>query len=88
MAFSWITWGSIIPDPYFRLRVNRMHKAKHGSDTEIYTGTGEFDLDRFEYMFHMYTTEPHTHITFKETMRMVRGDRNPFDPVRVLIFPK
>ena len=56
-------------------------QAKHGSDTEIYTGTGEFDLDRFEYMWYMYTTQPHTHITFKETLRMVKGDRKPLDPV-------
>ncbi|KAF5356092.1 hypothetical protein D9756_004388 [Leucocoprinus leucothites] len=80
LTFSWITWGSIPPDPYFRLKVNRIHKAKHGSDTEVYTGTGEFDPDRFEYMWYMYTEKPHTHITINETMRMVRGDLNPFDP--------
>jgi len=32
-------------------------------------------------MWYMYTTEPHTHITFRETLRMVAGDRKPLDPV-------
>ncbi|KAJ3564714.1 hypothetical protein NP233_g8114 [Leucocoprinus birnbaumii] len=98
LAFSWLTWGTWLPDPYFRLKVNRMHKvslisslrsaytrfitklqAKHGSDTEIYTGTGQFDPDRFDYMWFMYTEEPHTHITFLEVCTMVRGDYDPFD---------
>ncbi|KAF9449328.1 Caleosin-domain-containing protein [Macrolepiota fuliginosa MF-IS2] len=80
LAFSWITWGTIIPDPFFRLKVNRMHKAKHGSDTEIYTTTGVFDDNRFNYMFDMYTQEPHMHMTLGEMFTMLQGDRNPYDP--------
>ncbi|KXN88579.1 putative peroxygenase 3 [Leucoagaricus sp. SymC.cos] len=80
LAFSWITWGTTLPDPFFRLKVNRMHKGKHGSDTEIYTGTGEFDPDRFDYMFKMYTEPPHTHMSIHEARKMMAGDRNPLDP--------
>ncbi|KAH9487309.1 putative peroxygenase 3 [Psilocybe cubensis] len=79
-GFSYITWGSILPDPFFRLKVKYMHRAKHGSDSGVYTTLGEFDDNRFEYIFNMYSTEPHTHLTFTEGVRMVHGNRNPYDP--------
>lgn len=25
-GFSWITWGTIIPDPFFRLKIKNMQK--------------------------------------------------------------
>ncbi|KAF8060816.1 Caleosin related protein-domain-containing protein [Lyophyllum atratum] len=79
-SFSWITYGTLLPDPYFRLRVENMHKAKHGSDSECYTTTGAFDEDRFNDMFDRYSAEPHTHLTFSEGLSMIHGNRNVFDP--------
>ena len=35
-GFSYFTSDSWIPDPFFRLSVARMHRAKHGSDTGTY----------------------------------------------------
>lgn len=78
-GFSYITMGSWIPDPFFRVSVKRMHRAKHGSDSEVYTGTGEFDQSRFNYVFDMYTQKPHSHMTFEEAMHMVHGNMNPWD---------
>lgn len=60
-------------------------QGKHGSDSESYTQLGEFDPKRFNYIFDMYSSEPHTHLTFLEGVRMLHGNRNPFDPVRFLI---
>jgi hypothetical protein len=34
-------------------------------------------------MFNLYTAPPHTHISFFEGVRMIRGNRNIFDIVRL-----
>jgi hypothetical protein len=59
-------------------------QGKHGSDSEAYTQVGEFDVTRFNYTFDIYSSEPHTHLTFTEGVRMVHGNRNAYDPVRLL----
>ncbi|PPQ87850.1 hypothetical protein CVT25_009502 [Psilocybe cyanescens] len=77
---SYVTWGSILPDLLFRLKIKNMHRGKHGSDSGAYTTIGEFDDNRFDYIFNMYSPEPHTHLTFSEGVHMVHGNRNPYDP--------
>ncbi|KAF8907670.1 Caleosin [Gymnopilus junonius] len=67
-GFSYVTWGSIIPDPYFRLNIKYMHRAS------------DFDNERFNKIFDMYSAAPHTHLTFSQGMRMLHGNMNPFDP--------
>ncbi|KAF9042224.1 Caleosin [Panaeolus papilionaceus] len=78
-GFSWITQDSWIPDPFFRLKIKNMHRAMHGSSSGSYTVTGEFDQARFNSIFDTYSSEPHTHLTFWEGVRMIRGNRNLFD---------
>jgi peroxygenase len=56
-------------------------KAKHGSDTEAYTSTGEFDEKRFNYIFDMYSQPPHNALSFWEGIRMIHGNMDGFDPV-------
>ncbi|KAJ7260513.1 Caleosin related protein-domain-containing protein [Mycena haematopus] len=65
--------------PFFRIRVSRINHAIHGSDTGIYTQTGELDEPRFNFVFELYSAEPHTYLSFREGVAMVRGNRNPFD---------
>ncbi|KAJ7779000.1 Caleosin [Mycena metata] len=79
IAFSWFTFGTFLPDPLFRIRVAGIHRAVHGSDSGSYTQTGEFDERRFDYVFSLYSAPPHTHLSFKEGVRMVRGNRNVYD---------
>ncbi|KAF7785177.1 hypothetical protein Agabi119p4_1342 [Agaricus bisporus var. burnettii] len=79
-GFSYVTWGTWIPDPFFRLKVRHMHRAKHGSDTESYTTTGEFDEKRFNYIFNMYSQPPHNALSFREGVRMLHGNMDAFDP--------
>ncbi|KAF5356093.1 hypothetical protein D9756_004387 [Leucocoprinus leucothites] len=79
-GFSYMTWGSWLPDPFFRLKIKRMHRAKHGSDSESYTTTGEFDEKRFNAIFEMYSQPPHNKLSFTEGVRMIHGNMNPFDP--------
>jgi hypothetical protein len=49
LGFAWFTMGW--PDPLFRLKLKGMHKAKHGSDTGVYTREGAFVPARFEAIF-------------------------------------
>ena len=34
----------------------------------------------------MYSSDPHTHLTFPQGVRMLHGNMNPFDPVRSSIY--
>ncbi|OCH89018.1 Caleosin-domain-containing protein [Obba rivulosa] len=52
--FSYPTGNSIFPDPFFRLYVKNMHKAKHGSDTGTYDAEGRFIPQKFEDFFSKY----------------------------------
>ncbi|KAF9466921.1 Caleosin, partial [Collybia nuda] len=79
-GFSWVTFGTLLPDPFFRLKVENMHRGKHGSDSESYNHLGEFNTQHFDYIFNLYSSEPHTHLTFQEGVRMLHGNRNPYDP--------
>ncbi|KAJ3534037.1 hypothetical protein NMY22_g7091 [Coprinellus aureogranulatus] len=79
-GLSYMTQSGLLPDPFFRLQIKNMHRAKHGSDSEVYTKTGEYDNARFEEMFKMYTKDPHTHIHYSELLHMLHGNMDPFDP--------
>ncbi|KAJ7131375.1 Caleosin [Mycena epipterygia] len=78
-AFSYFTLETLLPDPFFRIRVGRVHRALHGSDTGSYTQTGDLDERRFDFVFTLYSAPPHTHLAFAEGVRMIRGNRNLFD---------
>ncbi|KAF8349281.1 Caleosin [Amanita rubescens] len=79
-SFSYPTYGTLLPDPFFRLRIRNIHRGKHGSDTASYTSVGSWDEKRFEHIFDMYSSPPHTHISFWQGIRMVYGNRDVFDP--------
>lgn len=58
LGFAWFTMGW--PDPLFRLKLKRMHRAKHGSDTGTYDREGRFVPARFEAIFR-YVYAPFEH---------------------------
>jgi hypothetical protein len=86
-------YGTLLPDPCFRLEVGNMHKApelpaysvgipyvsRSPEETrEVYTTVGEFDGTRFSYMFDMYPSPPH-----RCGMHSYSPWKyEPFDPVR------
>ncbi|KAJ6564432.1 Caleosin [Mycena capillaripes] len=78
-AFSWFTFGTVLLDPFFRIRVSNIDRALHGSDTGAYTQTGDLHERRFDYVFGLYSAPPHTHLTFAEGVSMVRAIRNMYD---------
>ncbi|KAJ6482297.1 Caleosin [Mycena vitilis] len=79
-AFSWVTFGTLLPDPFLRIRVSNIDRALHGSDSGSYETGGKFDESRFNHVFGLYSTPPHTHLTFWEGVSMLRGLRNIYDP--------
>ncbi len=53
-TFSYPTVSGILPDPFFRLYIANMHKAKHGSDSGTYDNEGRFLPQKFEDFFAKY----------------------------------
>ncbi|KAJ7823377.1 Caleosin [Mycena leptocephala] len=88
IGFSWATFGTLLPDPWFRVRVSHIHHVRVSFDAppdppctapSAFTQNGDLDERRFDYVFSMYSTPPHTHLTFAEGVRMLRGNRNVCD---------
>jgi hypothetical protein len=44
----------MLPDPFFRVYLARVHKDKHGSDTGTYDTEGRFVPQNFENIFAKY----------------------------------
>ncbi|CAK5274073.1 unnamed protein product [Mycena citricolor] len=78
-GFSYLTWGTLLPDVFFRIRVSKSQRGIHGSDTGAFTQTGELDEKRFNYVWDLYTAAPHEYMSFGEGVRMIQANRNPFD---------
>ena len=57
LGSSYATQPTILPDPLFRIWVNRLHKAKHGNDSGTYDTEGRFRPQSFEDVFAKYDEE-------------------------------
>jgi peroxygenase len=57
LGLSCATQPTILPDPLFRIWVNRLHKAKRGSDSGTYDAEGWFRPQSFEDVFVKYDGE-------------------------------
>ncbi|KAG8989608.1 hypothetical protein FRB93_003580 [Tulasnella sp. JGI-2019a] len=79
-AFSFFTWGTLLPDPFFRLKIKNMHKAIHGLDSHTYSRRGLWNGFNFNEIFRMYGDPPHNSLSFWQTMALYRGNFDPFDP--------
>ncbi|KAJ4404099.1 hypothetical protein N0V82_010552 [Gnomoniopsis sp. IMI 355080] len=74
LAHSWL------PDPLFRIFIDSIHKAKHGSDSGTFDTEGRFRPQQFEDMFAKYDEEHDGTLTFRQLLRLMSGNRNAFDP--------
>ena len=42
LLFAYATCPALVPDPFFRIFLENIHKAKHGSDSGVYDNEGRF----------------------------------------------
>ncbi|KAL8860755.1 MAG: hypothetical protein Q9178_002785 [Gyalolechia marmorata] len=54
IGLSYPTVPGILPDPFFRIYVDRLYKAKHGSDSMTYDNQGRYRPQQFEDIFAKY----------------------------------
>ncbi|KAI8282231.1 hypothetical protein K4K56_011221 [Colletotrichum sp. SAR 10_98] len=81
-AFSYgtVMQHSYLPDPFFRLHVDGMHKAKHGSDSGVYDSEGRFVPQRFEDIFANCSARKDNTLTFREVFDLMSRNRCAVDP--------
>ncbi|KAI9372208.1 Caleosin related protein-domain-containing protein [Aspergillus egyptiacus] len=71
---------SYLPDPRFRVYVDSIYKAKHGSDSGTYDAEGRFIPQAFEDMFGKYDGDNDGTLTLRELFEMMHGNRCAADP--------
>lgn len=79
-SFSYPTYDGWIPDPRFPIYLDKIHRTKHGSDTEVYDTEGRFLPAKFEEIFNKYARIRPDAMTYDEIIRMTDALRNVNDP--------
>lgn len=74
---------SFIPDPRFRVYVDSIYKAKHGSDSGTFDAEGRFVPQAFEDMFSKYDRDRDGALSLGELFEMMHGNRCAADPFGV-----
>ncbi|RAH77341.1 Caleosin-domain-containing protein [Aspergillus japonicus CBS 114.51] len=74
LAHSWF------PDPWFRVYVHGIHKAKHGSDSGVIDNEGRFVPQAFENLFAKYDRKGDGTLTLGEIINLMHGQRVAVDP--------
>ncbi|KAI8965058.1 Caleosin-domain-containing protein [Daldinia sp. FL1419] len=71
---------SLLPDPFFRIYVADIHKAKHGSDAGVYDFDGNFSPSRFDRMFARFDTSDTGGLSVDDLRLLLSKDRCAADP--------
>jgi len=66
---------SWLPDPWLRIYVGSIHKAKHGSDTGVFDLDGHFHQDRFDGMFDRWDEDRCAGLSADQMWRMWKKNR-------------
>ncbi|CAG8694718.1 2139_t:CDS:2 [Gigaspora margarita] len=83
IGFAYVTQSSWIPilgNPFFKIYVNRIHKGKHGSDSETFDTEGRFVPEKFEEIFSKYDQDGKGGLSFNDIRRLIYGNANAVDP--------
>ncbi|MCJ1433364.1 hypothetical protein MMC27_002724 [Xylographa pallens] len=76
---SYPTVSGWLPDPFFRIYLDKMYKDKHGSDSMTYDNEGRFKPQNFEDIFAKYDKGNKGGLTWSDLFDMWKGQRMVFD---------
>ncbi|RDW61515.1 putative caleosin-containing protein [Coleophoma crateriformis] len=79
--FSYPTLSGLLPDPFFRIYIDNIHKDKHGSDSGTYDNEGRFIPQKFEDIFAKYASGDKQSISGQEIIDYLKGQRVIMDPI-------
>lgn len=79
-GLSYMTLPGWLPDPFFRIYLNKIHKDKHGSDSGTYDTEGRFRGQNFEEVFTKYDSGNKGGLTTGDIWRLLEGQRVAIDP--------
>lgn len=71
---------SLLPNPFFRIHIDSIHKAKHGSDTGIYDSEGHLRLQLFDEMFEKLDSSGTGSLGVADLFSLIKKDRVAADP--------
>lgn len=78
-TFSYPTSHTWIPSPLFPINLDRMHRTKHGSDSEVYDTEGRFVPEKFEEIFSKFDRENKGGLSWRDIQEMVYANMNVND---------
>lgn len=76
---SYPTCPGILPDPFFRIWLDKVYKDKHGSDSMTYDNEGRFKPQNFEDIFAKYDRGNKGGLTVGDLWHFWNGQRMVFD---------
>ena len=76
---SYPTVPGFLPDPFFRIYIDRVYKDKHGSDSMAYDNEGRFKPQNFEDIFEKYDKGNKGGLDVWDFLRFWKGQRIVFD---------
>ncbi|KAG0570239.1 hypothetical protein KC19_6G146900 [Ceratodon purpureus] len=79
-VFSYPTYDGWLFDPRLPIYLEKIHRTKHGSDSEVYDTEGRFLPSKFEEIFNKYANTKPNAMTYPEIIRMTDCVRNVNDP--------
>ncbi|KAL3697897.1 hypothetical protein R1sor_011973 [Riccia sorocarpa] len=79
-TFSYSTYDGWIPDIRFPIYLEKVHRTKHGSDTEVYDPEGRFVPYKFEEIWNKFARTKPGMMTYDEVIYMTDSIRNANDP--------
>ncbi|KAG9047396.1 hypothetical protein FS837_002371 [Tulasnella sp. UAMH 9824] len=80
ISLSYASGSTWYPDWAGRVWIAGIHKAKHGSDSDVYNRKGLFDERAFEEIFSTYADPPnYDSLTPAQLFKLIKGNADPYD---------
>jgi peroxygenase len=74
------SWIPFLGNPLFNIYTDKIHKCKHGSDSDTYDTEGRYIPEKFEEIFSKYDIDNKGELNFKDIIRLLRGNADLMDP--------